>query len=366
MRRLTLALAALAALLLLSAFSANATILFSGGEDVDFTVTGSPTANTTAGNFRSSWARLAMSTNGGSTAVPPNPGIIATFASASSDFWCHAQLLSGNANTNNDRLMTWADGSTWRLLVSGTGSTGSIKVSTRNGSGTVVDLVSSGNVVPTTLMQVDVHIVYAVAGSFDFYINGTNVLSYTGDITTNSATSLSSMSMGSFGSIANVFWSEVICATTDTRSMNRLTVFPVGNGNTQQMSSIQASPCSTSELAATSFNDANYIFDTVSNHTEECTLATPGSGSVVIPSGTYNVLALQLSARALRGTSGPQHYSYVTRTGGADYNSSNQSPGTAFANNPNYIQATNPATSSAWATTDLTAAGFNIGIQSQP
>ena len=73
-----------------------------------------------------------------------------------------------------------------------------------------------------------------------------------------------------------------------------------------------------------------------------------------------------MSARALVGATGPQHFDFVTRTGGTDYTSPDYAPTNSFSNIINYIQTTNPATSNPWAITDFQAAGFNIGEESKP
>jgi hypothetical protein len=73
-----------------------------------------------------------------------------------------------------------------------------------------------------------------------------------------------------------------------------------------------------------------------------------------------------MSGRLLVGGSGPQHFDFVTRTGGNDYTSSDFAPINSFSNFNNYIQSVNPATNNSWALSDLTATGFNIGLESKP
>jgi hypothetical protein len=73
-----------------------------------------------------------------------------------------------------------------------------------------------------------------------------------------------------------------------------------------------------------------------------------------------------MSARVLVGDSGPQHFDFVTRTGGADYVSSDFAPTTTFSNIANYIQTINPATSGSWAVSDFQAADFNVGEETKP
>jgi hypothetical protein len=73
-----------------------------------------------------------------------------------------------------------------------------------------------------------------------------------------------------------------------------------------------------------------------------------------------------MSARALVGSSGPLHFDFITRVNGTDYLSADFAPTTTFSNITNYIQTTNPDTSSAWSVSDFQAAGFNVGEKTKP
>jgi hypothetical protein len=72
-----------------------------------------------------------------------------------------------------------------------------------------------------------------------------------------------------------------------------------------------------------------------------------------IPSGTWSVLAIAQDIRALVGASGPQTVNASVRVSSTDYAGTNISPTSGFTNF-NYIWATNPNTSAAWTTSDIT------------
>jgi hypothetical protein len=152
-------------------------------------------------------------------------------------------------------------------------------------------------------------------------------------------------------------WSEVIVAGSDTRAMARFTANTVANGNTTGFSGTNV--CS-AIWNASSYNDTNFGYSGSTNVVHECTINTS------FPAGNYNVLGLVMTARTLVGSSGPLHFDFVTRVGGTDYTSSDFAPTTSFSNIGNYIQTTNPATSSSWAVSDFTAAGFNVGEKTKP
>ena len=77
-------------------------------------------------------------------------------------------------------------------------------------------------------------------------------------------------------------------------------------------------------------------------------------------------VGLVMSARVLVGATGPQHFDFVTRTGGTDYLSADFAPLNSFSNITNYIQTANPATGNPWAVSDFQAAGFNVGEETKP
>jgi hypothetical protein len=109
----------------------------------------------------------------------------------------------------------------------------------------------------------------------------------------------------------------------------------------------------------TTINDATSVSTAGSALSEWTTAPT-------IPNGNWSVLAVAQEARIQVGTTGPQHFEWLLRTGGTDYVSGSLAPSTSFSTFSNQLWSLNPNTSSAWSTTDLTTAGFNLGIESLP
>jgi hypothetical protein len=243
------------------------------------------------------------------------------------------------------------------LVVAGTGTAGQVRISSRAAGGAFTTLVVCSSAITSSLAQLDLFINYGTSGEVTLYSNSVQVCDYTGDVTNGDGAT--TLNKAEFASPTNTWgmWSEIIIATTDTRAMSRFTADTVGNGNTTGFSGTNV--CS-SIWSATSVNDANYGSSGSSNVVHECTINSS------IPAGTYNVVALVMSTRALVGASGPLHFDFVTRTGGTDYVSSDFAPTTSFSNFTGYIQTVNPATSNPWATSDFQATGFNVGLETKP
>jgi hypothetical protein len=86
--------------------------------------------------------------------------------------------------------------------------------------------------------KIDVYINYAVSGQFTVYYNNVVIATYSGDVTTDSQTSLSFVDFGVAGSTntggnnVQTAWSEIIVATQDTRNMSLVTQVASAPGNT--------------------------------------------------------------------------------------------------------------------------------------
>lgn len=349
---------------------AAATLLYAGGEDIDFICNsgGSCSVSTNSGVFRSSWAREAYAPVSQTAAndPPTNRFATPTFA-ANSTIWVHAQFCTGvgscsqiGTGSNNQMLRILDSSGNPTLIVRGTGTNQQLKISSRTSAGVFTDLVTCSTAFNTSLTQVDLYVNYGASGEVTLYNNSAQSCDYTGNVTNgDGATTLDAVEFAQPTNTNNTiaYWSEVIVATTDTRAMARFTANTVGNGNSTGFSGTNV--CS-AIWNATAFNDSNYGYSGSNNVLHECTVNSS------IPVGIYNVLGLVMSARALVGSSGPQHFDFLTRTSSTDYASSNFAPTNSFSNIANYIQTVNPATSNPWGVSDFQASGFNVGLETKP
>lgn len=346
------------------------TIYFAGGEDIDFLqaiVFGGLAFDTGASWHRTEWSR------GGLTVLnilgaPGFPGA-SIFASywvsppftPLTDFWFHSQVVFEHHETfDENNLMGFGSAdNVWRLAIQGTGNDGQFKLVKRDNAGALTTLATSDTgllgAVTFTIKQLDIHIDYNTSGSVEVYFNGSNtpIMSYAGDVTTNSATSLNQFFMGTHLEGSIDAWSEIIVSDLNTRSMSLLSRPPVAPGNTQDWTG------SVSDINEDSLDVTTFITTPNNNDLSEWTT----SENDVIPVGSWDVQAVIESVDLNIGSVGPQNFEFVIRpaTGSSDYFSSSI-PGSASFDKYSYIWQQNPGTSSAWNLSDIDT-GYNIGLK---
>jgi hypothetical protein len=341
------------------------TILFAGGEDISFNLVGSIPTNvfTTSGIFRSSFSRGAL-TVGNSTTVadPPANRLQTPTFTAASNIWIHGQVYIGNGGNNNTTtneqavLVRSPDGDV-RVILRQTGTAGQLKLTTRDAAGTLTDVgaTTASGAITTGLHQFDWNINFG--SGCTLYFDGTQILTYSGSLETDSATQLNQVDFASLNNAidntAASNWSEVIVADADTRGLSLWTLPPQAAGNTQAWT-----PNTVGDVNKTLINDTTFVSSSNVGDISEWT--TPTSA----PSGVWNVLAIVQEARVRVGASGPQHFDWIARTAATDYLfGASNAPGSSFGNFNNAIWATNPNTSAAWQITDI-GSGFNLGVKS--
>lgn len=347
----------------------EATILFAGNEDADFTRAGTCATNcnvtTTTTRFRAAYSRAPIVLNSQSS-TDPNPyrWISPTFTNTGT-LWLHFQYgnVDGTATVSGGQMVVvYASDGNPAILVRGTGTAGQVKLSKRSTGGTFTDLATctSGALPTIGVTQVDLFINYAVSGQATLYVNSASICTFSGDVTTDSRTQLNQIAYGAMTNTTDTY-SETIAADADTRAMALVTMEPASAGNATAWTG--TNPC-TAIVNSTTFNDGTFISSATNNQLNQCGVKF-GNANTTFPSGSFSVNAVVTSFRGQRGASGPQHIEHNLRTGSVDSNSSDVTVTTSFANYYN-VWATNPNGGGAWAVSDLTAAGFNIGVKSTP
>jgi hypothetical protein len=258
-----------------------------------------------------------------------------------------------------------------RIILRQTATYGQIKVSSRNAAGTITDLATSSSNFAIAGHTLDLNVNYTCsgAGGVVLYIDGVQVINYSGNPCTDSATQLNQVDFASMtagtantncalGSSENggSCWSEVIICDTDTRGMGLWSLTPSAAGNTQSWT-----PNTVANINPAAINDNLFVSSTASSQLSEWT--TPTSA----PTGAWNLLAVVQEARVASSTTGPTTFEWLLRTkDGSDHVTGSLTPSvTVFGNFNNQIWATNPHTSAAWVLSDI-ASGFNLGIESTP
>ena len=352
----------LTALLFLSVRPAFATILWVGGEDIDYLgIGGTVGTNTNSSCYNSGYARGAIRPPGDTVAYFAATPVLSNMT----DFWLHFYHINGStASCSAQTANNWVE---WIRINDSSGTsrlflqpldnaavTTRMKLYKRDAGGTAT-LLATSTAYMGTAGHYDIHVNYAVSGQFELYYNGDLILSYSGDLTTNSLTAVNQVYFASLHdqfSVNYSHYSEVILSTTDTRSWRMATIQPSANGNTMSWTG------AVGDVNEVSLSDATAIVSGTADQLAQFTVPS-------LPTGSFGVEAVIQSVRASRGSTGPQNLQFSVRTGGSDYTSSSQSLTTSYANYSK-IWSTNPGTSAAWTTSDIGAAGFNLGLKSKP
>ena len=193
------------------AFATN-TVLLACGEDSCLQGSASYSTSTiqtvtTAGTYRSGWGRESLFiANGSSTGDPPSYYWLSPiFTATGGNLWIHAEFIVGSTtNTANQQaIRVYSPDGVARIVVRESGTAGTIKVSTANAARTFTDLgTASTTYSAATLTTLDLNINYTCSGSggVTLYLNGSSVMSFSGNPCTDSATTLNRVAFASLTS----------------------------------------------------------------------------------------------------------------------------------------------------------------------
>lgn len=257
-------------------------IIWCGGEPIDFKPATAPILeNAYAGTwFRAAFARGAIRANGAETN---------DFPAVATDLWFGARFSveDRSANQTSIRFIGDDDGA----IVVSVGSDVTESVFALKVNGTTVD--TGGTIPQGTLGKLDVHVVYAVAGSVEVYLNTALILSYSGDTTVNSNTGIICMALANMGggSADYTYFSEIIVADEDTRLMSLKTLAPNAAGDASEWTNGYAS---IDELGT---DDSDTIYTDTAEKAFQCSLTG-------MPTGDYICKAVKMVARATDGVGG--------------------------------------------------------------
>jgi hypothetical protein len=337
------------------------------GEDSDFLLLGSTTVLTvsTAGTFRTPYARQGLAVSQGFGAVPVDYWRRLGDFSLSL-FWHSVRVwstgISGSYNAGG-QLVRWLSGTgasvnrVVRLRMRNTGAGNPFGASTFviekvTAAGVATQIGSSFNLVNVgsgQSIKLDFRMNYGVSGGLDIYVNA-NFLVYTVsgvDMTTDGNTTLTGYDLGSHaGGSGSIVWSEFIISDSDTRSMTLQYFAPVANGNTHNYTVAAASNVNENVL-----NTATLDYSDTVGQIDQYTIAA-------LPAGSWSILSFGVNAYARCGWSGPLKQALGVRSGTTDAWSSDFTLSTVFALTSTRWDA-DPTTAVAWA-----ALPVNIGLRS--
>lgn len=330
--------------------TARAGVLFAGGEESDFIFDGTtPDVVTTSGYFDTNFARLALgpADNVYMKTQPFTP---------TTTFWTHFRHHGEAGGDTGVDWIAFFDGNGTRRLyieIDDGGYATKVHLYKIDAAATATLLATSTKEITVyRLRTFDVFIDYSATGTFSLYQDGQLIVEYSGDVTTDGQTTLAQIGFTKADtySIYESLYSEVIVTTEETRNARLATIEPTGNGATMDWTG-----------AATDIDETGL------NHSDAISSATTGQIAQftipALPAGNFSVMAVVQNAWVRRAATGPQNVQFLVRTGATDYTSADVTLDTAYGFH-SYIWDTNPGTASDWTTSELGAAGFNLGFKS--
>jgi len=341
-------------LALLLAWPASSAVLTVCAEDISCVFAGTVTAET---GFDAGYARAAYGAASNAAGLTPANTVRTNPFTPSSSFWFSAQYYEGSlSNQANYPWLVFYDAGTARLGLRATGVAQQVMLTTRTAANTLVNLViATGSICANgDRCKLDVKVVYAVAGSVEVYSNGLLILSYSGDITTDGATTLDQVGVANHSSGGPfTYWSELIVANEDTRSYRLFSSVPQAAGTPQEWAGALAG-----NINELTINDANFNSTVTANQRSNWTLQA-------LPAGTQAIVNVSTCARMSRGTGGPQKFRHSLESGGNQYdNGADITPNTSFGDNCYNWGPTSPATAGAWTPAEF--ATMETGVLSKP
>ena len=337
-------------------------IYFAGGEDIDFLQSGNaPTVTTTAGYFRSGYARCAVGLTNGQGLLRSAPFAAGTQTNCWLTFRYYVTHTSGTpSGIVMCGLVNSANGNSGYGLWIGFQNNGEATTLYANSSSGLTQLaVEPGSTFGyNTLTKIDLQVSsWGTSATVNVYSNGSLVITWTGNLSTVSGgtgiSNVDSVCVNIPASISGVYVSEVVVADSDTRGLIGLqTLALTGAGTTHAWTNNTYT-----NINGTSYSDASPAYTNSTAQDQEYTVTAP------TPT-VFSVIGVVQNARAaIPAGSTPTHLKLGYGSSGTGYfgTGAQKSPTVGFAEYQQ-IDPTNPITSAAWAQSDLT--GLQLDMQS--
>jgi hypothetical protein len=327
-------------------------ILWVGGEDTEFPTMGTMTVVTTAGRFRSTFARAALSqasnTSTSTKSIPFNGGAVTSA-------WLSAQLYGPlNIGTATSIIGFGLSGTEkWLGIGTSTASNTRLCIFKYDGTTRTQLVAEAGNsLIFSALIRVDMQVIsYGATATVNLYVNSVLVATYTGDVTVSGMTNFDSVFalFSPTGGSSNL--SEMFVADSDTRTLIGLqTLALTGAGTTNNWTNNTYT-----NINGTTISDASptYINTTTTNQQYDITDPT---------SSAYSVVACVISARIAKSAgSTPSNVKLGYNNSGtiAFGTGASKAATTSYATYQQ-IDATNPITSNPFLQSEMNALQINL------
>lgn len=325
---------------------ANATVLWMGGEDIDFP-NGSGTCVPVMGSqIRTGYARVSLrsclSGSGGIAVSTPFSG------GAITSGWISVRAY--NDGNNSSRFAGFVKSGTSNSLIMGTSASGNTKVALWKYDGTTwTELAASaaGAITGSALHKMDMQLInYGASATVNIYVDAlaTPALTYTGDVTAGGSVNVDSVAIsGNPNSTWYASISEAIVADSDTRQLSLVSLAPNAAGDLNQWTG------SYTNVNPTWINDTSYVTDNTSGNLFESNLINLPTGI-----GAVAVQGVKVAARAAKYGSGMGSLSLGVKTNATVSAPAAVAQGVGWATTETYY-LTNPVTSSTWTSSEIDA-----------
>ena len=281
-------------------------ILWCGGEDIDFPSLGPINMDPTAGRFRAGYARASLNIFGGTNGVTSNP-----FPGGSiTNGWWTFRYYKGD--TFGVIPSSWIAGlvdSSGKGIGIGYASGSRDKAILFKTDGTLLLAESGDSIAQKTLHKIDVQITdFGANANIKVYINNSvnPIIDFTGNCIPSGCTNFDRVILW----VNDLYdpWknstSEHIVADEDTRVMSLVTLAPNLAGDLNQWTGAYTA------IDETTNSDADIIYADANDEDFQCNL-------IGLPSGTFVVKAIKISARAVRAATGIQKVKLGVKTNSA-------------------------------------------------
>lgn len=320
-------------------------ILWRGGEDIDFSTAVGTT--TTAGRFRSGYARCAVNALDGKSA--------AFAGGAVTSAWLASYIYRQQTQTSR-RIVGLIKSSTTNSglwVGSNSAAAGKLTLYKYDGS-TLTALASEGG---TSLAadgdtaRLDVQLVnFGASATVNVFIDGVQIITYSGDVTVSGVASVDAVGLGGSDGVNDVYWnSEIIVADEDTRTFSLVTMAPSSDGTTTDWPT-----GAYSDVDEVTINDADVNSTDTASQDQQFNVGD-------LPSGYFSIKDVTVKARASRTADATAtKLALGINSGGTVNVGTAADPGTSWTTLERAIGATNPVTTAAWTLSEMNALQLDL------
>lgn len=277
--------------------------IFAANEPVSFITSGSSTyTSTRAGTYDTDMARNSLF-------LYSTRRLEAAFDSAQSTFWYQGRYWFEDGDTGNhdDEIITFQDGTTEVLRIILTNA----EIRVQRNDGTWTQIVDTNTTFATaTIQRLTIRIVlHSSAGSFEMWLDEQKIADFSGDtvgagspeVSTCDTVVLTASDQSASFTNTEQYVSEVIVDTQDPRAKRVVTLTPTDNGSNTDWTG-GGSPPGSNSVDELETDDSDIISSATAEEVETFT-----TGNLPAAVSTYTVSELRVTARACRGSTGPQN-----------------------------------------------------------